>query len=171
MSAGTGAENGRTWPRLLAERRHVEVADLAVAAATVTSQLHHIHGFEFADGIVVLEIGGNDMFMRRPPDAFEADLDQLAARVAGAGRQVIMFELPLMPFDTAYGAAQRRVAAKWGIHLIPRRWFAALLAKQGATTADGIHLSMHGQDLMEQLVWRAVGDALTGTSTPAVTSP
>jgi acyl-CoA thioesterase-1 len=82
--------------------------------------------------------------------------------VQGPDRELVMFELPLFPFDNAYGIEQRRIAAKYGIRLIPRRCLAAILASPGATL-DGIHLSNTGQRALAALVWEVVGPALHAT--------
>ncbi len=71
-----------------------------------------------------------------------------------------MFELPLLPMKNGYGRAQRQVAARHGVTLIPKRCFVELLATPGATV-DGIHLSVAGQRQMAELVWGFAGTALT----------
>ena len=62
-----------------------------------------------------------------------------------------MFELPLFPFQNAYGSAQRAVAAKHGVHLLPKRYFAAVLGAEDGTL-DGLHLSQKGHDAMAEIM-------------------
>jgi acyl-CoA thioesterase-1 len=110
---------------------------------------------------VVLEVGGNDIIGHASADQFGRDLDALAIEIRGPGRQVVMLELPLFPFDNAYGLQQRRIASKYGFTLIPRRYFAKVLSLPGATI-DGIHLSATGQHAMAEMVWGFVGPSLRG---------
>ncbi len=111
------------------------------------------------DGLVLLEVGGNDMIGRASPDQFGRDFDALVGQARGKNRQLVMLELPLFPFDNCYGIQQRRVASKNGCLLIPRRCFTQVLAARGARL-DGIHLSATGQRLMAQMIWEMVGGAL-----------
>ena len=62
-----------------------------------------------------------------------------------------MLELPLFPLQNAFGEAQRQVAAKYGVALLPKRCFAAVLGTEGATH-DGLHLSQVGHDAMAKVI-------------------
>ena len=64
-----------------------------------------------------------------------------------------MFELPLPPFYHSYGMTQRRLAKKYEVALIPKRYFLSILAA-GDATLDSIHLSQSGHQSMSDLVWR-----------------
>jgi acyl-CoA thioesterase I len=112
---------------------------------------------------VLIEIGGNDLLDGTASATFEANLDRLLAAATpppGApARTVIMFELPLFPHRIAYGRIQRRLAAKYRVQLIPKRYFVQAFR---AGTSDGLHLSPAGaryvagmvESLMESLVAR-----------------
>ena len=167
VSAGIGGEHGTTWPLIVAtDHPDVHVIDLSRAGATLASATRSLQSTPLADGLVFLEIGGNDLIGHASPDRFGQNLDALAQRLRGPGRQVVMLELPLFPFDNAYGLQQRRIASKHGLLLIPRPCFTHVLATPGATV-DGIHLSATGQRAMAQMVWEIVGPSLrVGTPTP-----
>jgi hypothetical protein len=62
-----------------------------------------------------------------------------------------MFELPLLPNYIAYGQIQRRISRKYGVFLIPKRYFAGVLSGAAATT-DGLHLSQIGTRRMATIV-------------------
>jgi hypothetical protein len=62
-----------------------------------------------------------------------------------------MFELPLLPHKIGYGRAQRRLAQKHNVHLIPKRYFIHVLTGADATS-DGLHLSQSGAHRMASLV-------------------
>lgn len=69
-----------------------------------------------------------------------------------------MFELPLPPFCNEFGRVQRRLAAKHGVTLIPKRVFATVLAGEEATL-DSIHLSRAGHERMAEVVWGLIRGA------------
>ncbi len=58
-----------------------------------------------------------------------------------------MFELPLPPFHGGFGKAQRMLAAKYHVLLLPRVWLASVLGAEGATR-DGLHLSQKGSEAL-----------------------
>jgi acyl-CoA thioesterase I len=62
-----------------------------------------------------------------------------------------MFELPLLPDRIAYGRIQRRLALKYGVSLIPKRYFTDVIAGREATS-DGLHLTYLGADRMAAVV-------------------
>lgn len=158
VSAGLSDNEKNTWPKILEKTRPVQIVDYSQMGATVPSALKKASNVEVADGIVLLEIGGNDLLGSTTVSAFERDLDALLARVSGPRRQVIMFELPLPPFSNAFGHAQRGVAARHGVALIPRRVFLDVLTADDATL-DSIHLSKHGHERMAASVCRIIGSA------------
>jgi acyl-CoA thioesterase-1 len=158
VSAGIDG-NGGTWPGVVRAEHRVQVIELARAGSTLSDASRHLQTEPLSDGLVLLEIGGNDVIGHAGADRFGSDLDALARRVCGPGRRVVMLELPLLPFDNAYGLQQRRIAARHGILLIPRKYFAELLAAPGATL-DGIHLSATGHRRMAQMVWEMIGPSL-----------
>ncbi|MDB5357353.1 MAG: hypothetical protein JWN24_3806 [Phycisphaerales bacterium] len=159
VSARIGSKGGGTWPGILAAEGHAQVIELTRAGSTISDATRHLQSQPLADGLVLLEIGGNDMIGHAGADQFGRDLDTLAQQVRGPGRQVVMLELPLFPFDNAYGIRQRRIASRYGILLIPRKYFVEVLAAPGATL-DGIHLSAAGQHRMAQMVREMVGPSL-----------
>jgi acyl-CoA thioesterase-1 len=157
VSAGIGRE--KTWPGLVGAEHHVPVIDLSRAGSTIADATRRLESQPLADGLVLLEIGGNDVIGHTGSARFGRDLDRLARQVTGPGRAVVMLELPLFPFDNAYGLQQRRVASRYKIPLIPRRYFVNVISAPEATT-DGIHLSARGQQRMAKMIWELVGPAL-----------
>jgi len=120
--------------------------------ATVSTMLRHAQGLSLHDGIVLLEIGGNDLLGSTSPSDYEHNLEKLVSLCCGPGRIVVMFELPLPPFRNEYSLAQRRVAAKYEVRLIPKRLFIGVLTADGATV-DSIHLTRAGHEAMAEMVW------------------
>ena len=151
-SVTAGLNDGEdTWPQKLAREATVTVLDASQPGATLNSARKQNQLFASRSGLVLLEIGGNDMLEGLPVRTFDQQLDQLLAEVTQPGRSIVMFELPLPPFSRGYGLVQRRQAKRHGVWLIPKRHFAKVLTTSGATV-DGIHLSANGQALMTELI-------------------
>lgn len=159
ITAGIGREDGPRWPVLVQRNTGIEVVDLSIPGARVNDMTRVAGQTKLDDGLVLVEIGGNDMFRRSSVDGFERDLDELLARVKGPGRAVAMFELPLVPFHAELARAQRRVARKHEVMLIPKRHFASVFAGADATV-DGLHLSGRGHQRMAEIVERVLGASL-----------
>ena len=157
VSAGMGTEK-ETWPRILASRHSIEVIDHSRMGATAASALQQAERLPDEGGVVLIEIGGNDLLGETSSSAFAEHLEQLLQRVCRQGRTIVMLELPLIPFANEFGRAQRRLAARYGVALVPRRIFADVLAGTDATI-DSIHLSRNGHELMAEVVWRVIAPA------------
>jgi len=166
VTAGANSGEKRRWPELLPES--IEVHDLAQMGATTSSALKK-QCVQLPDegGLVLLEIGGNDLLGDTPARQFERDLDQLLAEVAAPGRTVVMFELPLPPLYNEYGRTQRRLAARYKVHLIPKRIFMSVLAGEDSTL-DSIHLSTRGHERMAAAVRSNIETAYRTTSSGRV---
>ncbi len=158
VSAGMGGE-AETWPRILARRHGVEVHDLSLAGAGVAEALRERVGrVAGTSSLVLVEIGGNDVLGETTPEEFARGLDALLERLCQDGRTVVMLELPLPPFYHRYGAAQRRLARRHGVLLVPKRVLLGVLLSGGATL-DTIHLSAAGHSLMAERMWGVIGGA------------
>ena len=159
VSAGIGGRNEQTWSKILHEKYKVNVINLSEAGATVHSALRQVDKIESQSGIVLLEIGGNDLFAPTPISTFEKDMRQLLKTARMEKRTVVLLELPLQPWQISYGKIQRRLANEFNAILIPKRFFVSVLSKKGATT-DLAHLSPNGHEFMAQTIWNLLGHSL-----------
>lgn len=157
LSSWVADGGNHTWPQMVAGEHGLELIDLSVGGSTTHSQLQNIRNVQFQPGMVILEIGGNDMFTHRPLKDFEEDLELLVAKTAAPDRVLVMIELPHWPTDQGYPAVQRRLARRHGIALIPRRSLSNVLVVPGATIADGFHLTQAGHRIMADFVWSEIG--------------
>lgn len=170
ISAGMGSEGAFVWPVLLAKEHGVEVLNLSEAGSTAHYALRSVDRISGRDALVIIELGGNDMFARVPVAEFRRDLERLVVVSRERCAGVVMFEVPLPPLANRYGRAQRDLAAQYGVGLIPRRTLAGIIATDGATL-DGLHLSERGHRMMADEVWRIVGDAVRPATSPAPSAP
>jgi acyl-CoA thioesterase I len=159
ISAPIGPHDVSTWSGLISAEHNVQVINLAHFGFMIADATKRLRSVRLSDGVVLIEIGGNDMIAKADTEKFADDLDKLARKLQGTGRTLVMLELPLFPLGNPYGLAQRQVAAKYHILLIPRRCFASVLAPQNATI-DGIHLTPIGHRRMANLIWQVVGPQL-----------
>ncbi len=151
-----GDEEFQRWPQILEREHNVNVQDISHMGDTARSALKRAKKQQIDSPLVFVEIGGNDVLGSTQPADFAADLEALISHVSAPGRQVVMFELPLLPFYHEYGRHQRRIAAKYGVALVPKRVFLSVLAG-GDSTMDSIHLSQEGHRKMAATVWSLVG--------------
>jgi acyl-CoA thioesterase I len=158
VSAGIDDTNKNVWPGVLARKHEIDVANFAVGGAKAASALPQAERLPEAGGLVLLEIGGNDLLGGTPAPKFERDLDALLTRVCVPVRTVLMMELPLPPFSNEFGRIQRQLAAKHGVRLIPKCIFIGVLTGDGMTI-DGIHLTKTGHERMADVIWETIRGA------------
>jgi acyl-CoA thioesterase-1 len=158
ISAGLKSNDPNVWSKLFAAQHNVEIVDLSRAGATTAVALKRTMDTALDDGVVLLEIGGNDLLGSTPTVEFARNLDSLLGLVCDPGRQVVMFELPLPPLGNEYGRVQRQLAAKHGVQLIPRRTLMGILGANGATV-DSLHLTRTGHQRMADAVWQILQSA------------
>ena len=160
-SVTAGLNDGeRTWPRLCSEMSGLTVRDASQQGATCRLALGQAQALEDDSSPLILEIGGNDLLSGLPVAEFEQDLEKLCKRVCQPGRTVWMCELPLPPLCSRYGIAQRRLSQQYGMRLISKRRFMAVLCSSGGTV-DGVHLSEQGQQRMCDLMLTVTGSPTT----------
>lgn len=149
----------QAWPLVLQQTCGVEVRNLAKPGAQVTDGLLIARGLKDEDHLVVIEIGGNDLLMGVSSGEYGKALDTLLSKIAAPNRTILMFELPLLPNKIAYGQIQRHLSEKYGVWLIPKKYFAQVIDDANATT-DGLHLSASGAHRMAALVAQVVSPCL-----------
>ena len=154
LTAGVGGPID-TWPKLLAREHGMVISDLSVAGADATTALRQAKRISRPGSLVIVEIGGNDILRDYPPAVFERGLDTLLAKLRQGNHTIVMLELPLPPLCNRYGEAQRRLARRHGVLLIPKRMLLGVLTTEGATL-DTIHLSADGHQRMAQTIWHII---------------
>lgn len=151
-----------TWPRVIAEQHGITVHDASQQGATCRSAQQQVRLLAGRGDAVLLEIGGNDVLEYIAVEKYAADLEHLLrdVRAQYPTQPVVMCELPLPPLGHRYGYAQRQLAARYRIALIPKRNFLRVLTMPHATV-DGIHLSDQGQELMASLMAQVLRKSVT----------
>jgi len=153
LSAAEFTDGGDPWPTLLARDHAIDVDNLAFNGARAASAEKKVSEAQVSSAFVLLEIGGNDLLGGTSADDFDRDLERLLKKVCRSDNAVIMLELPLPPLYNRYGEIQRRLANIYGVHLIPKREIAGVIAGPNATL-DGLHFTAQGHQEMSAMVWR-----------------
>jgi len=143
ISAGLGTSKDGTWPQLLAARLGLNVSNLAQPGARLADGASQARSIPKGPAVVVVELGGNDLLSGTTPARFGADLRSFLEMLKTRDRRILMFELPLLPFQNAFGRIQREVCREHDVSLVPRSVLAGALALPGHAT-DGLHLSAQG---------------------------
>jgi acyl-CoA thioesterase I len=160
LTAGLGPDSPvRTWPQLLVATHGIEVADNSHVGETAASALRRIRQRPLDGSLILIEIGGNDVLGFTTPAQFREDLEALLDHLSQTRAQLVMLELPVPPLCAAYGQAQRVLAGRYRVRLIPKRVLLSVIADEDATL-DGLHLSQSGQQRMADAMWRFIGPAL-----------
>ncbi len=129
----------------------LSVSNLALPGANIQSAQEQIAKIPNIPSVVILEIGGNDLLGPSSSKQFRKGLESILERLHQGGHRILMVELPLYPFKNAFGEAQRDLARKYGVTLIPKRYFTKILGTEGATL-DGLHLSPAGHKLFAETI-------------------
>lgn len=164
LSAGVGGKNEKTWPEIFRDEYGINIIDLSEPGATVASAVRQADQVKSEKALVLLEIGGNDLFASTQHFGFEQDLKQILKTVSSPKHTIVMLELPLQPKHIEYGRIQRRLAKQFDVLLIPKHFLVSVLSAKGATT-DFIHLSPLGHELMAEKMLSLIGPLLEPIAT------
>lgn len=151
LSMGADTRDGN-WPALLAANAGMQVKSFAFGGAKLQTALPNADRVESDAALIIVELGGNDIFYDTSSKDFAQNLDSLLSKLAMHQAPIVMLELPLPPFYNRFGAAQRKLAKRHGAILVPKSVLASVLATPGAT-ADGLHLSQAGHALLAEELW------------------
>ncbi len=151
LSAGISTKE-RAWPDILSNISRLKVINLAKPGATVDTALDQSAGVTERNSLILVEIGGNDLLGHTDGKTFYVQLDKLLGKLCNENNQVTMFELPLLPFCNAFGKAQRSLARKYNVILIPKHYLTDVFALKDGTL-DGLHLSQTGHDALANSIY------------------
>lgn len=148
------------WTIVFEQKTGVPVKNLSRVGATTTDGVGLAAGISDKDQLVLIEIGGNDLIGDLPTASFNNRLEATLKKVSARNRTVLMFELPLLPHKIGYGQIQRRLARKYNVWLIPKRYLVRVIRGSDATS-DGLHLTVSGTRRMADLVAEVLSPVLT----------
>jgi acyl-CoA thioesterase-1 len=153
LGAGTGFKGENTWAEIIAKKCDLNVVNKSVGGGTAESSIKSLKKINNIgeNDLVIIEIGGNDMFRGMTGADFRRDLRELIVEVKKFTGNIIMLEIPLAPFSNGFGKAQRELCAEYNITLIPKKYFSWAVRGE-KSTVDGLHFSNYGHEKMAKAV-------------------
>ena len=153
ISAGVGYKGEKTWADIIAVSKGINVINKSVGGGSAQSSIASLKKIKDigSDDLVIVEIGGNDMFRNVDSHTFRLQLKKLLSNIKLKTSNIIMLELPLAPFFNGYGTAQRELSEELDVMLIPRSCFSYVLSGE-KSTVDGLHLANFGHEKMAEIM-------------------
>lgn len=143
ITSGMGAAPGPPYPALLSEKFGVELINAGVPGDTAEDGLARIEEVLALDPwMVIVELGGNDILRRLPPDRTEAALRQILDRLLAARVVPVLVEVEV-PFAGRYSEVFERLDDDYDIPIVEGILGDILL--DPALKADPIHPNAEGQ--------------------------
>lgn len=163
ISAGIGFHGEKTWIECIREKYGIETVSISMGGGQIEDAIRMSLQIKDQKAFILFEIGGNDIFKDEPVEKIEKSLELLLEKTCAPERTIAMLELPLPPFHADICRIQRKLAKKYGVILIPKRYFAKILSGKDSTV-DGLHLSNFGHEKMAETLWPLIKDAFEPTS-------
>ncbi len=118
ITSGVGAEPGQPFPALLGEKLGREVINEGVPGDTAEDGLARIdRALAHNPWMVIVELGGNDILKRVPPERTEAALRQVLDRLLAARVVPVLVELEV-PFAGRYADVFDRLRDDYDIPVV-----------------------------------------------------
>jgi acyl-CoA thioesterase-1 len=162
LMAGYGLNPGEAFPEKLqaalkAEGHDVEVINAGVSGDTSSGGLSRLDWSVPDDaGLVILELGANDMLRGITPDITEKNLDAMLARLRQRHIAVLVAGMRAAPnlgsdYQAKFDPIFARLAEKYGVALYPF-FLDGVAAEPGLLQQDGMHPSAKGVDIMVERI-------------------
>lgn len=150
IAAGVGSGPGQAYPELLAARLGTEVINAGVSGNTTADGLARIDQVLDEDPwMVIVELGGNDVLRRVPPEQTERNLRGIVDRVISARAVPVLVEMDA-PFGGDYLAIYERLGDEYGIPVVEETLGEIL--RDRALKSDTIHPNAEGQKVLAEAI-------------------
>lgn len=150
ITSGVGASPGPAYPALLASRLGTEVLNLGVPGDTAEGGLARVdQALEANPWLVIVELGGNDVLNRVPPERTEAALRQILERLLAADVAVVLVELDV-PFGGRYAEIYGRLGEEFDVPVLEDTLGEILT--DASLKADPIHPNARGHEVLAAAV-------------------
>lgn len=150
ITSGVGASPGQPFPALVASRLGTEIINQGVPGDTTEGGLARIDQVLAADPwLVIVELGGNDVLNRVPPERTEAALRQIVERLLAARVAVVLVELEV-PFGGRYAEIYNRLGDELDVPVLDD--VLGEILTDAALKADPIHPNARGHEVLAEAV-------------------
>lgn len=154
ITFGVGAEPGQPFPAVLAAKLNREVINEGVSGDTTEDGLARVdQALAHNPWMVIVELGGNDILQRVPPERTEAALRRLLDRLLAARVVPVLVELEV-PFAGRYSDVFERVEDDYDVPVVEDALRKILL--DPALKADEIHPNAEGHAKLAEAVAEVV---------------
>ena len=148
ITSGTGASPAPAYPELLTQELGTEVINQGVPGDTAEGGLARVDEALAADPwLVVVELGGNDILRRIPPEQTEAALRKILERLLAARVAVMLVELDV-PFAGRYAEIYERLGDDYDVPVLEDT-LGDILTDAGLK-ADPIHPNARGHEVLAE---------------------
>lgn len=150
IAAGVGSGPGQAYPELLAARFGTEVVNAGVSGNTTADGLARIDKvLDENPWMVIIELGGNDLLRRVPPEETERNLRGIVDRVISARAVPVLVEMDA-PFGGDYLAIYERLGEEYDIPVVEET-LGEILSDR-ALKSDTIHPNAEGQRILAEAI-------------------
>lgn len=154
ITSGLGAPSGSAYPYLLASRLGVEVVNEGVRGDTAEEGLARVDDALDADPwLVIVELGGNDILQRVPPERTEAALRAILDRLIAARVVPMLVEVDA-PFAGQYAEIYERLGDEYDVPVVED--VLGEILRDPALKSDSIHPNAQGHRELAEAVAEAV---------------
>ena len=170
LMAGYGLNPGEAFPEKLqaalkARGHEVEVINAGVSGDTSSGGLSRLDwSVPDGTGLVIVELGANDMLRGITPEITEKNLDAILARLGERRIGVLVAGMRAAPnlgadYQAKFDPIFARLAGKYGVALYPF-FLDGVAAQPGLLQQDGMHPSAKGVDTMVEHILPVVESLL-----------
>lgn len=148
ITSGVGASPGQAYPELLASQLGTAVINHGVPGDTAEGGLARVDAALAEEPwLVVVELGGNDILNRIPPERTEAALRQIVERLLAARVAVVLVEVDV-PFAGRYAEIYGRIGDDYDIPVLEDTLGDILT--DASLKADPIHPNAQGHVVLAE---------------------
>lgn len=150
ITSGVGAAPGPPYPDLLASRLGVEVINAGVPGDTAEDGLARVDEALDADPwLVIVELGGNDILRRVPPERTEVALRQILDRLLAARVAPMLVEVDA-PFAGRYADIYERLADDYDVPVVED--VLGDILRDASLKSDSIHPNARGHEELAEAI-------------------
>jgi len=150
ITAGVGSGPGEAYPELLAARLGTEVLNAGVSGETAAEGLARVDQVLAEDPwLVVVELGGNDLLRRVPPEQTEQSLRAILDRLVAARVVPVLVELDA-PFGGRYLEIYERLGDEYHVPVVEDA--VGEILRDRALKSDTIHPNAQGQKVLAEAI-------------------
>jgi acyl-CoA thioesterase-1 len=150
ITSGVGSGPGEAYPELLAARLGREVVNAGISGATAADGLLRVEEVLAQDPwLVVVELGGNDILRRVPPEETERSLRLILDRLLAARVVPVLVEMDA-PFGGRYREIYERLGDEYGVPVVEDALGDVL--RDRSLKSDTIHPNAAGQKVLAEAI-------------------